>query len=451
MKLDFEHMQEVGNGECPDILHFYDNEVNVLYVKDGRMKSKITSTPFGDWKDKIFEDEIDISQDDNITNFEIHSISGFGAIGVYRAGNTHKLLIYELEFGISEFLNNGSISHIANSPISSFSLTLENPKDPNIEHGGGNIAISEESSLLSPGAKITFKFSMGDSEEIELGTFYVDRSNYTVLSETVNVEGRNIIGKALKDQTFDEDNKFGYEVIHEHIKNILIAAKVNPYKIQIENTGIKAGYEFEPSMDYLAGLDEILKATLDWKIGENTDGTVVVGSPNYTGFETRTRYEFKRNKDIFSRNIVRDDMEAYRRVCVHDNDFNIAIYRDVKAYEGWSLKGNKTLYVNVPEGTSLSDAESYADEIAQQLEYVGKIESFTGPFRPHLLVGDEAVIISKNKTTQLGLITEITHRFGKSGFYTDFTVDSGGRLGKGRLTDYIGQVTKEKSSSRVYE
>jgi hypothetical protein len=128
------------------------------------------------------------------------------------------------------------------------------------------------------------------------------------------------------------------------------------------------------------------------------------------------------------------------------------VYQDVETYSGWNLQANKTLYINVPEGTTLADIQSYAEQIANNLQYVGKIESFTGPFRPQLILGDEAVIVSSKGSIRLGLITEITHRFGKDGFYTDFTVDSGGRLGKGRLSDYIGKITKDKtSSSRVYE
>ena len=119
---------------------------------------------------------------------------------------------------------------------------------------------------------------------------------------------------------------------------------------------------------------------------------------------------------------------------------------------GDKAKQLKRLWCSTSLPTSLTDAESYANQIADSLQYVGKIESFTGPFRPQLLLGDEAMIVNSEGSTSLGLITEITHRFGKDGFYTDFTVDSGGKLGKGRLSDYIGRITKDRSSSsRVYE
>lgn len=54
--------------------------------------------------------------------------------------------------------------------------------------------------------------------------------------------------------------------------------------------------------------------------------------------------------------------------------------------------------------------------------------------------------------TELGLITEITHNFGKSGFTTNLTVDSGGRLGRGRLSDYIRMIdNKQEVGSVFYE
>lgn len=205
-------------------------------------------------------------------------------------------------------------------------------------------------------------------------------------------------------------------------------------------------------MSLLEGIQEILKALDNWQVKELVDGTVVIGASGFTGFTSNSIYTFYRDKDIFTRNIVRDDQESYRRVCVHNQEFTIKVYKDVQTYTGWNLQANKTLYINVPEGTTLSDAENYATQIADRLQYVGKIESFTGPFRPQLILGDEAIIVDSGGMTSLGLITEITHRFGKDGFYTDFTVDSGGKLGKGRLSDYIGKITKEgSSSSRSYE
>lgn len=44
---------------------------------------------------------------------------------------------------------------------------------------------------------------------------------------------------------------------------------------------------------------------------------------------------------------------------------------------------------------------------------------------------------AESGTSLLGLITEVTHSLGKSGFFTEFTADSGGRARKGVYTDFI--------------
>lgn len=441
----------IGQGKYPDFLQFPKTEGQLFYLTGEELYGKPSEKLNGEYSSPTWLSPIKISPDVTIKQLELQILQGFGVVGSYRTSDAHKLLIYEFAFEMERYLNSGSIKHSMDTPIASFTLSLDNPINENPEYEG-NVAISEESSLLSPGSKVEFELVMGDSEPYPMGVFYVDRSNFSLLSEAISVDGRNIIGKALGDQSFDEKNSYTYMVLHEILKDILFRANISSDEMLVENTSTSAGYQFDAKMSCLEGIMEILKALDGWQIKELVDGTVVIGFSNYAGFTRNTTYTFYRDKDIFTRSIVRDDQEAYRRVCVHNQDFSLKVYREVETYTGWNLQANKTLYVNVPEGTSVSDAERYANQIALRLQYVGKIESFTGPFRPQLSLGDEAVIVSDKGTSILGLITEITHKFGKDGFYTDFTVDSGGRLGKGRLSDYIGKITKDKtSSSRVYE
>ena len=451
MELVFSTAGIVGKGKYPDFLQFPKTEGQLFYLFGEELHGKSSEKLNGEYNSPNWLTPIKVSPDVTIKQMELQILQGFGVVGSYRTSDTHKLLIYEFAFEMGRYLNSGSIKHSMDTSISSFTLSLDNPLNENPEYQG-NVAISEESSLLSPGSKVEFELVMGDSEPFPMGVFYVDRSNFSILSETVSVDGRNIIGKALGDQSFDEENSYPYMVLHETLKDILFRANISSDEMLVENTSTYAGYQFDENMSYLEGIMEILKALDGWQVKELVDGTVVIGSSNYAGFTRNTTYTFHRGKDIFTRSIVRDDQEAYRRVCVHNQDFSVKVYRDVETYSGWNLQANKTLYVNVPEGTTAIDAQNYANQIALSLQYVGKIESFTGPFRPQLILGDEAVIVSDKGSYNLGLITEITHRFGKDGFYTDFTVDSGGRLGKGRLSDYIGKITKDKtSSSRVYE
>ena len=220
------------------------------------------------------------------------------------------------------------------------------------------------------------------------------------------------------------------------------------YEVQTDSNFRR--FEFDPKKTTLSAIEEILRSMINWRIEETADGEIIVGAPSYGLFPQRSTYSFMRNKDIFSRSITMDDQESYRKVCVHNEDFSISVYKDVKVYTGWNLQSNKTLFVQIAEGTSLPNATAIAVDVANRLESVGKIESFTGPFRPQILVVDGATITDGDGTKNLGLITEITHNFGKSGFTTDFTVDSGGRLGRGLLSDYIKMMDNKRDVGSVF-
>lgn len=445
MELIFEVVKTIdrsGVGNYPDLIHFPNTQGQFFFIKNGEMVGLPTDKmDYGNWDDVIYQNEYDISIDSNTTNLEIKMLQGWGIVGSYRTGNTHKLIIYEFAREIGEYLNSGTIKHTIDNPISSFTLQLENPdiKDP---ERPGNIALNEDKGLLNPGGKLRFYFGAGDEEpDFEMGQFFIDRSDFTLANETASADGRNTIGKVLGDQTVDEENEYWNAPISENIKKLFDAAKVERDYYIIENTGEQAWFKLSPNTDFVKALDTMLETLPTWKVKELTDGTIVVGSPEYSGFDRPGIYTFYRNKDIFSRQITRDDAQAYKRVCVHTENFENTVYRDVEAYTGWNLQTNRTLYVQVVSGLRPSALQGYADELALRLKDSGKLESFTGPIRPHLQCGDEAIIIDQNGSKSLGLITEITHKFGKSGFFTDFTVDSGGTVGKGRIADYIKKIT----------
>lgn len=449
MQLNFEIINdEVGNGNYPDLIHFANTQAQVFYLNEGELYGQPTNKiDYGEWDDVVFQDESNASPDTGMSHFEVKVLPGFGIIGGYKAGNTHKMIIYEFAWEMGQYLNSGSIKQSIDNPISSFTLSLENPDIEDPEHPG-NIAMGEERALLSPGAKVIFKFGAGEDEaEYEMGTFYVDRSNFTLLSETGSADGRNIIGKALKDQTLDEKHEYWLDYVSNIIQDVFENANIERDNYLVENSSKQYWFNFTPNTTVFNVLEQVFEILPNWKVRELTDGTIVVGSDSYSAFPSQGNYVFQRNKDIFSRQIVRDDAEVYKRVCVHTENFGIAIYREIQNYEGWNLGANKTMYIRVSSDSKLEEVEAYADEIAERLHNVGKIESFTGPFRPHLQVGDQATIVEENNTNNLGVITEITHSFGKNGFYTNITVDSGGRIGKGLLSDYIKKIAATSSGA----
>jgi hypothetical protein len=449
MELLIENSGVITSGKFPDVVQFYDTSAEIFVVdSNGDMRGIPIYKLNGDYTSPIFDSSNGISSDSGISNLEIKVINGFGAVGSYLSNDMHKMIIYEFAIELKDYLENGTIKLSIDNPITSFTTTLANPIDESSDKQL-NIAISEKEAMLSPGAKVQFLFGMGDSEDIEMGTYYVDRSDFSPLRPDIGVDGRNLIGKALSDQTLDENNQFGYDFIHLILKTMFENANLSTDQFLIEETTVKNSFTFDPNTSVLDAAKEIFKAMINWKAEELSDGTIVVGSPGYSHFTQPGTYTFNRGTDIFSRDITRDDMDAYRRVCVHTSDFSVKVYRDVASYTGWNLQANKTLYVNVQDGMLESQMILYADELAVRLENVGKIESFTGPYRPYIMPGDFANIVSESGTEDIGVITEVAHPFGKQGFETEFTVDSGGRLGKGRISDYIAKITQPRGNGSI--
>ena len=443
MELTFENVAIIGNGSYPDFVQFERTEGEVFFIDGGLMYGTPSDKLNGDFSDPDWQETQDISPPNEvgIYNLELKTLSGFGIVGSYTTPTAQKLIIYEFQHDISDYLSSATIKHSIDNPVSSFTLALENPdiEDP---ENPGNIAINEDKGLLNPGGKIQFYFGAGDIDpEFEMGQFFIDRSDFVLNSETASVDGRNTIGKVLGDQTVDENNEYWYAPIHENVKKLFEAADIKQDYYLVENTAEEAWFSFTPNTDFVKALEGMLETLPSWRIKELSDGTIVVGSPTYSGFDSPGIYTFYRNQDVFSRQITRDDAQSYRRVCVHTEGFGDFVYRDVEAYTGWNLQANKTLYVQVSNGLRRAMLATYADELASRLKDAGKLESFIGPIRPHLQCGDEAIIIDQNGSKSLGLITEISHQFGKGGFFTDFTVDSGGTVGKGRIADYIKKIT----------
>jgi hypothetical protein len=119
---------------------------------------------------------------------------------------------------------------------------------------------------------------------------------------------------------------------------------------------------------------------------------------------------------------------AYTHVLVTGDDGIDPVYLEVSHFPFWALGGHKTAHIKAPTGLTAAQLVEYATAVASELQYVGMSESFSSPIRPQLLVGDVASVYYTGDTesTSLGVITDITHSFGETGFFTDFTVDSGG-------------------------
>ncbi len=504
MELIFDNVQYVGPGKNPAGVHFATNDVQIFYVNaDGRVEARGASTPMGDWDNLTFGAPVIAASDKNIKHMTLKSFPRFGIYGVWHSDDRHRLAIYEYAYDISEYLLNGTISSTIDNAIVGLSLTLTNEDE---------VIASEDDALLTPGSKIYLEFKAGDSSPYPMATFYVDRSEYDAETAEVVITARNTIGKILNDSTFDENHTYLYEAMSEVLKKMFINAGIPEDKFLIRPTVSERGMSFPPDMSYLDGFEEMFKTGTEWRLHEVANGTIIAGRDDYEHMPSRGTYTFYRDKDVISRSVVRDDAEAYARVCVRSEvamhgtgtvttestNLNVRpepntnldpigslpngtvvqvllevgngwleiqsgelrgyvsgkyinwtkggessiiyAYAQVPYYEEWGLPKNKTKYVDAAKGTTQEEIDQQALDLAEKISYSGVIESFVGPWRPHIQEGDSAEIIDDYGRKLIGAITQLDRPFGQDGFWTEFTVDSGEVMGKGRATDYIKKI-----------
>ena len=455
MQLTFEHTQSLGTGSQPQAIHTPENIVQVLYVGDGgRICAKDASTPMGAWADREFSPSYLVCTDVDIEHMKLKYVSassifvvwkndaGEGETVPYQEGVTHtvrhRLAVWAMRQNLSKFLESGTIELRDDDPVARIS----------VEFGNVHQYVSNEiDSIVSPGAQLRLFFRSGDSDPYPMGRYYVDRSQMSATGGTTGASGRSIIGKMLKDQTFDEENVFSKANLQQTFEAVLNAFGVADYWVGA--TSFDVGMSFPPDMDGLTGMEELLKTVRNWQIREGMDGQVGIGFTTDARFDQPQTYVFQRGTDVFSREITRDDMPAYGRVCVYRpaEGANPAVYKYHAVEARFPMATKKTLYVSIAQGTAELAMEEYAAELAGLLSHVGVIETFVGPLRPQLMPRDVARIIAGPASKLVGGITTVRHTFGKQGFMTEFTVDSGSRVGRTKISDYIARISGQQTSS----
>ncbi|HCP14815.1 MAG TPA: hypothetical protein DIT32_03430 [Peptococcaceae bacterium] len=463
MELAFEYTTNLGAGANPASIHLSSGEVYLFSVDGGRLKAKTWDPGSGDvaWDFPTFGNAINASRDVSLSLYRLKNVPRVGMFGAWHqdqilSGETEitperqRIGIWDALSDISKYLQSGSIRLDLANIVASATLTFKNPSQ---------VLSGEANSRITPGNKIELYFTAGDSDEYPMGVFYVDRAEMSATGGEVSIDMRNVSGKILKDQTFNADRSFAKDVYTYVIEDILDIAGVTSYSVQQPDdplTAFQIGMLYPADMDFLTGLNEIIKAALNWTMRETLDGQMLVGSeltfePISSMYST---YQFNRGTDLFGRGIARDDNEVYAKVCYKSFDTtaqaNAYAYADVTHSLEWGLAPHKTLYIAMPDDTDVTELQALATDMAIRLAYAGVTEQFTGPFRPHIIPGDEAQITEADSSERLiGLITTIEHSFGENGFSTSFTVDSGGRLGKPQLKDMITKANGNTTAENV--
>lgn len=407
-----------GASELGGLQDYYNNESQSLYLNSG-IKTRVALIVNGNWQGATPGDQI-------LVNDVLYGASEWTAqddetlYGIAYTSSGLYLLRYRFAVDITKLVASGSEKLRNDSQIVQASLTLKNP---------GEDVVLADSSLFEPGAKLTLSLTMGDSAPYPMGVFYLDDVDFDAHSPTLPMSGRNTIGYRLAQQTFDNDVSFtgtGKEVV-EWIFGLAGVTDFIVGPSDYSNTWI-----FEPNDTLQKGLQKVFEFFSPWEMVELPDGRIIVGYPWFIAdYQQNSVYQFHGGTDIMRRKTKKAADAAYSKVRVTGKDANgtelTPVLLTVQTFSHWSLGSHKTKHVKAADGMTQQELQAYAEQLAAELAHIGVGESFTGPPRPWLLVGDVASTSWDGETSEdLGLVTSITHHFGDSGFYTDFAVDSGG-------------------------
>lgn len=291
--------------------------------------------------------------------------------------------------------------------------------------------ITSEESPMRPGTLIQVSLKMGDSDQMPLIAAKIDEANIDPSQSTYTISGRNLTGYNLSASSFAKKTTLTGSC-NDMAATIFLLAGIDDYD------AMESTYSFSMTFDSgttaLQALQKIAGYfTSDSQVFELVElptGKIVFGYRSWinANYQATGSYEFNPVKD-YKRQIRRSADAVYSAVYVRgkdaaDNDLT-PVSVAIKKQELWDIPENKIYYTDAPGSMTQAQLQTYADNLADTMANVGVTQTFTGPIRPQLLVGDVAKDNTQNNLP-IGIITSIRHRFGASGFSTEFTADSGG-------------------------
>lgn len=93
MKLNFSIVKDVAAGSYPDVMLFGDSQAQLFYIRNGELYG--ANLEGESWQTKTIGEEEKKSNDKDVNNFELKVLQGWGAVGSYKSGDMHKMIIYE--------------------------------------------------------------------------------------------------------------------------------------------------------------------------------------------------------------------------------------------------------------------------------------------------------------------------------------------------------------------
>ena len=405
-------------------VEYYEESGQSIWLDSDGLITETTTVEDGHWEDTEWSEDIAIMSDDHSLLALDHPSNGVLYGAAVRDG---RLWFYRYVYAmdIGDLVRSGSWRASNDSAIEQLSLQLLNVSADLFE---------TDATLFQPGARLSLAVVMGDSAPYDIGVAHLDDVAFDPLSETVSLSGRNQTGYYLKDQTF------GAATVWEGngktvVENILEFAGIKKYTVGPSDTTWT--WTFEPKKTVLGGLEYIGAWFNGWELRELPSGMVIVGYPWWiaANYQATGYYQLNVAREVVRRKTRKNADAAYCQVYVTGTDSSgadlVPAVAPVENFSFWSLPAQKIYYDTAPNGLTQEELQAYAEDLAERLQYVGMVDSFTLPFmQPQLMIGDVVQIYYTGDTeaVSLGTITSLTHSFGRSGFSTQLTVDSGGAV-----------------------
>lgn len=399
------------------VVEYATEETQSLYLADG-LQTRTAQITAGHWEDATPGDQIEVSADAfAATGWDHPEPTQLYAAAIL--GGDLLFLRYHSSMDITEFVRSGSCKLRDDSQIKQVLLRIANL---------GPEIFDAPFSLFEPGAKITVAWTMGDSDPYDIAAAYLDEFDFDRLAAEASMSGRSVTAR-LNDQSFGDDTTFeGYG--NEVVEWIFGLAGIERY--WIGPSDFSQEWNFEPDKTLMKGLQDVFDFFVGWALIELADGTLCVGYPHQLAeYQANSVYQFDGGSELTKRRTQKRLDAAYTSVRVTgkaaDGTELTPVTVSVNNFGGWNLGSHKTKHVKAADGLTQSELADLAAQLAAELQHIGVGETMDGPPRPWLIPGDIASISSGGGTsTDLGIVTSVTHSFGFSGFFTSFTVDSGG-------------------------
>ena len=435
----FDYWEAPGNGHYPSAVHMMDNGFRIFYVNDTGIVRGLECFPsLGLYDNLAWRERGRMSPDTTVSHVKLKKIAHHGAYGFWSAMGDHRCVMYMLSTDVSKYFEKGTLNITKDSAVSSGSFTLQNVKQ---------LLLTRDRSVLAPNAYISLHFSMGSSAETPLGKWYIDKVTAKTPGGDVTVSARNGIGKYLKEQSFDEHTTWTEGGFTDNIKGILEYAGVEEFFVG--DVFKDWQLQYEPDSTLLKGIEDLVKLFPFWKVGETLDGVIGVARYDDARFDQPSVYRFVLNKNCWKQTTEYTDEQTYSRLCIYCKEPETRLYYDLPYHRLWPMPLHRTLFAKVPDGTDAATMQTYAQSLMDGIAESGRTETFAGRFTPQMVIGDQIELQNGVDVEVVGTVTTVRHTLGKSGFYTEFTVDSGGRKGRLTLSDYVSQIGRGGTSNCI--